>query len=492
MSTNAVKSQTNRAVAFVPGTAALLVITIAVVYFIRMPSFWLDEAYVALAVQEPGFSDIFSRMERGHYFPRVYLLMIAGIRNFFGYQFWVLRLLPTLFFIGGTVVWARVLATRTKGSIVAAAFAAFLLLGSNFWLEQAIQVKQYSLDVLVALLPFLIRDSLLDESLLNGRRRLLPVLLALPCFLSYSYPLALGGRIIGWFLVSLRSGRWRVNVISASLLLVPSLIGFGLLIAIDYRQGADLSGYWSHCDLRKAIGRGPIDVLRLLGDLFFGWYPGRFKLLVASAVGLLMTVGIWRVISRFRRGEIVNDEWGSRSVSSLAVLFFLLLAGLMIGYPICAGRLTLFAQIQFQIIALEGLLLVLTIRRPTLSISVALAFCLLMGVHSIKRYSDVMGGESDENLRPVLPLIDSTLADNVWVHPCSVLQVKSLLKPLPVSNVIMQTRREMPPPDQKSWIVWTHLGGKDCGRQLQQVKAEAKSWQIIHEGPGRGLALAEF
>jgi hypothetical protein len=78
------------------------------------------------------------------------------------------------------------------------------------------------------------------------------------------------------------------------------------------------------------------------------------------------------------------------------------------------------------------------------------------------------------------------------VLACSVAQVRSLPDPLPVSRVVLATRQTRPQQGEKTWVLWTHLGNDDCVRQLELIRSTARSWQLVNEGPGRGLALAEF
>src|SRR5689334_6189580 len=72
------------------------VIVAGVGRYLRTPSFWLDEAFIAVSLRNPSAHSIFAPLLYGQYFPRVYLLAISGVREITGYQIWALRLLPTL------------------------------------------------------------------------------------------------------------------------------------------------------------------------------------------------------------------------------------------------------------------------------------------------------------------------------------------------------------------------------------------------------------
>src|SRR5215216_1248061 len=136
--------------------AAAAIIFAGAMRYAMQPSFWLDEAFVAVSLRSPTLHTIFSQLEYGQFFPRIYLLAIAALREFFGYTIWVLRLLPFLSFVLATLLWARLLAKRALVFAVLNLMAAALLIGASFWLDQAIQLKQYTFDVLLALIPFLI------------------------------------------------------------------------------------------------------------------------------------------------------------------------------------------------------------------------------------------------------------------------------------------------------------------------------------------------
>jgi hypothetical protein len=122
--------------------------------YAQQPTFWLDEAFVAVSLRNPSFNVIFAPLEYGQIFPRIYLACIAVIRELLVYRIWALRLLPMLSFAAGTLFWALLLAKRSSKHLVLGLLGGGLLIGSSFWLEQSIQVKQYTLDVMLSLAEF--------------------------------------------------------------------------------------------------------------------------------------------------------------------------------------------------------------------------------------------------------------------------------------------------------------------------------------------------
>jgi hypothetical protein len=116
----------------------------------------------------------------------------------------------------------------------------------------------------------------------------------------------------------------------------------------------------------------------------------------------------------------------------------------------------------------------------------------IVAVYSGHRYVDFIRSEPTENICPMLSLIKPEIAQTVWVHPCSVAQVESLPEPLPATHVLLETKRKMLQPEGRVWILWTNISDDYGHQRLEEMRLRALSWQIIHEGPGRGLALAEF
>jgi hypothetical protein len=473
------------------------VVAVSVIRYLQAPSFWLDEAFVAVSLRDPSPASIFAPLRYDQYFPRVYLGAIAVLRELLGYQIWVLRLLPSLCFITATILWARLLAKRSGGLWLPAALSGAFLLGGSFWLEQSIQLKQYTLDVLVSLIPFAIGDEFFTETLTRGKRKSRLILLAIPCLISYVYPIALGARAIGWYALRARQREWRLAAPGVFFLIVSVAIGLVSIWVTDYRfylRGERYLAYWNASILSAQFKEGIGSGLGLIANFIWGWHHGRLMPLMIAAVAPLQALGVYSVVGRWKnRDTESSDIWGSRSLGSLVLLAAVILASAIANYPISAGRLVLFAQVHTQILAVEGALFLLTVwaRRKAALIFLCGAIAIVT-VYSVHRYVDNIRTEPRENIRPMLPLLKAEIANTAWVNPCSVAQVESLPDRLPVERVVLQTRRQQPPPGEKTWILWTNMSDDYCRDWLDACRSRALRWQVIHEGPGRGLALAEF
>lgn len=473
--------------------AAAAVLIAAAVRYTHQPTFWLDEAFIAVSLRDPSPRIIFAPLEYSQYFPRLYLSCIALLRQAAGYDIWVLRLLPFLSFVAATVLWARLLAKRTAGILVIGLFAGALLLGAGYWLDQAIQLKQYTFDVMLALIPFLLSDRFFDETLTEGKRKTALVLLTAPLVLSYTYPLVLGARVLGWYVNRAREGRWRLSMPAVSLLAGLAALGLAGIWVTDYRFNLKLAeyiGYWDSCILGSQHSFS--GTMRLFAKFVWGWH-GRMPL-VTAFVAPLQVLGVYKIL-RGRKDRAVNDNdtaWGSRSLGSLFLLSGVILASALLYFPICAGRVVLFTQIHTQILAIEGALWILSHARQRAGTAAIVFFSGIAIVYGGRNYWRFVRAEPAENLRPAISLIARETANAVWVHPCSVAQVRALPDPLPVVQVVFGSETETPKPGTRVWILWSHLGQDKCVRQLDSVRTQARSWEIVYTGPEVGLVLAQF
>ncbi len=465
----------------------------AIRYF-HFPAFWLDEAFVAVSLKEFSLQKIFAPLEYGQYFPRLYLMVIGALREGLGYHIAVLRLLPFLCFIIASFWWAKLLNKRVGSFAVVGGIAGAMFIGSIFWLDQAIQLKQYTFDVLLALIPFLIDDAFFEQTFNDRKNRFTLLLLILPCIFSYTYPFALFARVLGWYFYQVNRQGVRLHLSSVAWFFV--LVGFCLssIWLTDHQfnlmDSQAYFAYWQDCLLRSRFEQGLGSGFRLLAKFFWGWH-GRMPLVTAMVVPLQIA-GIYTVIQRWRRKASGEEEaaWGSRSFGSLILLSTVILASPTLNYPMCAGRVTLFAQVHLQLLTLEGALFFLRSfdKRTLIILWIAVAIILF---HSGREYGRFVKAEPAENLLPVLSLMKPEVSNIAIVQSCSAAQVKALPEPLPVREVLFEFKAEQIR-GERVWVVWSHLGADYCVKELEQIRSQAKSWQVINEGNGRGLALAEF
>ncbi|MEE3328793.1 MAG: hypothetical protein VX252_15745 [Myxococcota bacterium] len=346
---------------------ALLIIAILVVgllgieRYLEDSSLWIDEAFIALTVKSASPWDLFGPVGMGHSFPRFYLLSIQGLTHLFGYETWVLRVLPLTFFLLATWLWFKLLFNRIFAFPVLMVLALFLNLLPVSWFEYSSAFKQYSFDVFLALLPFFVSDAALKACFRDGQHRWLALALTLPCALSYTYGISVLGRLVGWYGFALRDRLPRLDLASTALAAAGLLLGSLSLYFTDIRfMAGSVYGFWEGATLASEGS----SFSGLLMQLIIGPYSGQQEVGHPTGVPraflyflvLVFLLGVARILMGSLRPNFAETgrEWGSRSLGALAMLVGLLMASWLIRYPVATGRLTLFLLPFMQIILFEG------------------------------------------------------------------------------------------------------------------------------------------
>ncbi|MGH9947970.1 MAG: hypothetical protein ACRD6X_12320 [Pyrinomonadaceae bacterium] len=477
--------------------AAALVIAAGLNRYLYDPTFWLDEAFVSASLRSPTFESIFAPHAYGQFFPRFYFSLLAVFRDTFGYHEWVLRLIPFTCFVIATLIWARILSRAARSNLAANFLAAALLLGTYYWMDQAIQLKQYTFDVMFALLPFLLKDNALAK-LFTGEKKppFYIYLLAVPCALSYTYPIALGGRMLGWLILNLpqRSSIRYKRVAVFGIILVASLATIWLIdVRFNFTDIGGTRRFWSACILIECSVGDPWCWGNILARFLWGWH-GRYSYIVPAIIAPFQLIGIYSIARRLitRRSKNQIGTHYSLALGSLVVLAGAIAASLIASYPICAGRLTLFVQIHTQIVAIAGLRFALVWFRKNRTAKILIVVCITVILFgTVRAYVAFVQKEPHQNMRPFYSKIDPTISNTIWVHSCSATQVKSLSTPLPVENILFSPN-EKPEPGQRVWVIWTHLQNEECRGSLDTMLSQMKDLQMVEQGEERTLAIGEY
>lgn len=415
-------------------------------------SFWLDEASLALSLLELTPLESFGPLVGGQSFPRLYLLAIHGMVGLLGYETMVVRGLPHLFFLAGTFAWLGLLRERFPSEALWVALGVLLLAVPGTWLFYGAMFKSYSLDVFASTIPFLLRDAFYDDTLERGERSWRLVALASLGVVSYPFALVLLARIGGWWLQRAANGRWRVAPRPAAL----GIAGVAVFAAWIWRMelsytrelGEALREFWGAC----LIGSGEVGTLALLDRFVFGWFDGRADFAQAKlAAPTLIVLKIAFVAGLARIGLALvpgfgppkSDGWGSRSLGYATLLTGLPLASALLDYPICAGRLTLFALLPIVVILLEGVDGAASLLRRTraggwtaLLAGAALGLAILPT--SYANLTVIAAGRPPEDLRP---LLEETLERPdlpILTTTCTRRQIETLPEGIPAQVFYIQ------------------------------------------------------
>lgn len=349
----------------------LAIASVGTALFLRDGSYFLDEASVVLSFTERGLFETFTGplAGGGQDFPRFYLALIRGVRALLGPSTWATRLLPFLFFLAATALWMRLFVVRFRDRPLLVLLGVILTATISTWLIYGAMVKQYSLDVFLTLAVFSLPDRIFDEALGRGtRRRWIPALV-LPVLFSYTYGVSLLARVLGWLLFDLRRrGRGGPDARSATLFLLGLAAAGSLLWLTDVRhtvgRSAALSVFWGQCILAQS----PDQTLEILRRFVASWYlgptefvgPPRLPAALATVLVGALLLGAARTLRELSVAVVPpadagREAWGSRSLGCTVGLVGVIGTSWVIDYPICAGRLTLYALCFQQLLTLEGL-----------------------------------------------------------------------------------------------------------------------------------------
>ncbi|MFP6628840.1 MAG: hypothetical protein VCC67_07345 [Myxococcota bacterium] len=464
-------------------------------------SFWLDEASLALSLLRLEPLQSFGPLVGGQSFPRLYLLAVHGLVGVFGYETIVVRLLPYLFFVAATFAWLRLLSERFRNEPLWIVLGALLLAVPATWLLYGAMFKSYTLDVLVSTIPFLLRDDFYDDILERGERPWR--LAALVCLGAVSYPFAavLLARIGGWWLQRAAAGRRFVALRS----LATGITGLAIVAAwlwwMDLRHtselGEALRNFWSAC----LIGNSEVGTLALLDRFAFGWFDGRAEFAqVQVATAPLVVLRIAFVAGLVRIGLAlapprwlpIPDHWGSRSLGYAGLLAGLPLASWLLDYPICAGRLTLFALLPIVLVCLEGLDAgaILARRIPGgrwTALLAATALALSIVPASYENLRSVAAARPPEDLRPLLARTRERSDLPILTTTCTRKQIETLPEDVPAQVLYVQqgggiviATREQP----ETWFLY--VPAPYCRSSVAKVRESAVVWERHHsdaDGP---------
>jgi hypothetical protein len=122
--------------------------------FLHNPSLWGDEAALALNVIGRGPAELFGALDLRQSAPPLFLLLVKGATSLLGTGEAALRLIPFLASTAALLL-ALLFARRHLDRVSGTIFLLFLAAADPL-VFQAVQVKQYSLDVLVSVLALLL------------------------------------------------------------------------------------------------------------------------------------------------------------------------------------------------------------------------------------------------------------------------------------------------------------------------------------------------
>jgi hypothetical protein len=366
-------------------------ITLAAVLRIRQyaanRSLWLDEAKLSLNVLHRNFAQLWQPLDYHQGGPIGFLLLQKSATLLLGTSEYALRLVPLL--AGILSIFLFYLLAKRVTSAAPLALALFAMSPSLIYYSS--EVKQYSSDVMVALLLLYLGTS--------GRAMLLGVFGAIAVWFSHPAIFVLAG--IGFVMV-LRGWKY----VPPFLLPAASFLLCYFTVLRKLSQDAALLAYWQPNFIPKNLS-----AFKWLGDSFFDFFASSGALTFLGLAGFAFLCGC---ISLFKRNKEIL-------FLLLSPVVLVLLASAAQKYPF-GGRLTLFMVPVALLLMAEGAETLRVIIGNQFGVILVLLLLLDPGKYSLHRFVTPFkptaraGVMPLEEMRPVVREVEDHIQSGDYVY----------------------------------------------------------------------------
>src|SRR5271157_606604 len=349
------------------GPTALLLGIVGVLMRIRFyysfgaTSLTRDEAGLALSFVDTGFFELLKPLRWDQAAPIGFLLAEKAVMDVFGSSELSFRLFSLVTSI--LIIPLFYLLVRDVLSPVGVLVGLAIITLSEPLIYWGTLFKQYSFDVLIALVLLNLGRWALRKSPVNGRYVVLGVIGAAAVWLSFPSVFVIGG--VGFTLIAsdLLEGRRREAVAWVASMSVCS-VSFGLAYLLSFRYYAkndNLSTWWTY-----AFAPMPP---RSMGDV--KWYIDNFFLLFPSELGL-RDAGLCGALLLFGTYSLWRDPARRAAVPLfLGPIILTLIASGLRKYPF-GDRTMLFSNPRLATLVAAGVAAVWEVRQPTMKVFVAI------------------------------------------------------------------------------------------------------------------------
>lgn len=314
-------------------------------FFVTTP-FWIDEWRVIYNLKTRSVPALWAPLDYLQQFPRAYLSVVKIFTTAFDYSSWSLRM-PSLVVSCGTIVLLWRLMRRLFPEQIWLRFLfVAIVVSSPPFTKYFVQVKQYSMDIALAILAVWqaleVLRLLRGEWASAGRYALLCATFLATPFCSYTYPIAVAPVFVLASVAPFR--RTSMRSVDIGRVAVPLLLGAAAIAVfywVDVRQllsDGEMRNYWQGRLAGAGVAR---DQLFTLYWVFAQVGAGDFFNVVFGVLGLL-AFG-WtctQMVRNLRAAEIDVPTWmRAYCVALMALAWFLFFAGKL---PLGEARLNAF------------------------------------------------------------------------------------------------------------------------------------------------------
>jgi hypothetical protein len=301
-------------------------------------SLWLDESLLALNIIEKSFSELVRPLDYWQGAPVGFLMLERSAVQVLGPSEYALRLFPLLSGVASLFLFYEVAKQYIKPKAVPIALGLFVL--SDPLIYYSSEVKQYSSDVVVALLLYLVTIRTLSRGLTIRGVALLGSVGATAIWFSHPSTFILAGVGLSLFLFSLSSREWaRVG----SLLVVYLIWGLSFVACYfvslrNLSNDETMLNYWAGAFMPFP----PLDPSWFTGA-FFGIFEDCAGLALPGIAALAFLVGCTLMLAEKRPSFFYL----------MSPAFVTLLASALHKYPF-KGRLLLFIAPSVLLLTAQG------------------------------------------------------------------------------------------------------------------------------------------
>jgi len=349
-------------------------------------SLWLDEAMLALNVTHRTYAELLQPLDYNQRAPFGFLLLERLAVDVFGNSEWSLRFFPFFCGLVSLALFSR-LALRVLPSAVAL-FALSLFVVSPTLIYYSAEAKQYSSDVIVALVLYTIAISELPQRLSWTRALVLAVVGLAALFLSHPAFFVLAGLGSLWAISAIHVRDWKGLALLASCGLVWFML-FGMLSYRELSRSPILIEYWEQRHGFIPVPPSSFTEARQLFETFLAVFENPLGFAFPGFAAFLFLAGTIDMFTRDRKLFFII----------LSPIPFVLLASALHMYPF-SERLLLFMVPCLLIGIAEGINVFRTqLLVPSLC-AVALAMLLAKPLATTKDF--ISGRYTVEEVRPAL------------------------------------------------------------------------------------------
>lgn len=362
--------------------------------YIDNRSFWIDESMLALNVVDRSFIGLLKPLNYNQGAPLGFLLLLKAALSLWGNWDYVLRLVPLVTGLGSIPVMYYVAKKYDTGWAPYIAMGLFVFSTRHIYFSS--ELKQYSSDVLVALIVLLVAEKCFQDSSEGRALVVFGVVASLAIWFSHPALFVIMGVFLalGLSWIKLHNSRWLLRIIGMGGVFSGSLLLLYLISLRHLAANTYLRDFWRDSFAPLPPWSAP------------GWYSRAFMDILAYPAGLpanAITVGLL-LLGIFTLGV---KRW-RLMVILVAPFMITLVASAFRKYPF-TGRLVLFLIPFLLLLLAEGIEQVkgvlLKLNRPVAFLATISLVVYFLYDPAMTAYKNLQFPPRGEDIKPVMAYV---------------------------------------------------------------------------------------